>query len=165
MKLFEICLLLGTVFLFTACSTHKLVTTPVGMAAKTTFKTAKLSAKVIKETTLTASKAVLAPFDILVPDNTQVGMASWYGEDYHGKRTTSGEVYDMYKLTAAHCCLPLGTRVKVTNLTNGKSVTVRIIDRGPFKKDRIIDLSFVAAKEIGLIGHGTERVSIKVIKK
>lgn len=148
----------------TACGTTKLVTTPVGMATKTTLKAAKLSAKVVKETAVTTSKIALTPLDILIPDGTQVGMASWYGEDYHGNKTTSGEVYDMHKLTAAHCCLPLGTSVKVTNLANGKSVKVKINDRGPFKKGRIIDLSYAAAKEIGLIGAGTQKVKIKVIK-
>lgn len=164
MKLFEIYLLLGAMSFLTACGTTKLVTTPVGMATKTTLKAAKLSAKVVKETAVTTSKIALTPLDILIPDGTQVGMASWYGEDYHGNKTTSGEVYDMYKLTAAHCCLPLGTSVKVTNLANGKSVKVKINDRGPFKKDRIIDLSYAAAKEIGLIGAGTQKVKIKVIK-
>src|SRR5258708_5054952 len=76
------------------------------------------------------------------------GLASWYGYPYHGRKTASGEVYDMNQLTAAHKTLPLGTRVEVTNQTNGKQVEVRINDRGPFVEGRVIDLSYAAAKEI-----------------
>jgi len=81
-----------------------------------------------------------------------VGVASYYGPKFHGKKTASGEVFDMYKLTAAHRTLPFGTRVRVTNLENSKSVVVRINDRGPFIKGRIIDLSFEAARRIGITG-------------
>jgi len=94
---------------------------------------------------------------------TQVGVASWYGPGFHGKATTSGEVYDQHDLTAAHPSLPLGTRVAVTNLENGKQVEVRINDRGPFAKDRIIDLSYAAARALGLVGPGTAQVRIEVL--
>ncbi|MRI58855.1 MAG: septal ring lytic transglycosylase RlpA family lipoprotein [Epsilonproteobacteria bacterium] len=91
------------------------------------------------------------------------GIASWYGEDFHGKRTSNGEIYDMYDLTAAHKTLPMNTMVKVTNLRNGKSVVVRINDRGPFVAGRIIDLSYAAAKRIGLVGAGTAPVELEVL--
>ena len=100
-------------------------------------------------------------------DDEQVGYASWYGEKYHGRKTANGETYNMYALTAAHRTLPLGTVVRVTNLENGKSVIVRINDRGPFKDPgkRIIDLSYAAAKKIGAVEKGVVKVKIVVIKK
>ncbi|WP_457560850.1 septal ring lytic transglycosylase RlpA family protein [Caminibacter sp.] len=94
---------------------------------------------------------------------TQEGIASWYGPDFHGKYTSNGEVYNMYAYTAAHKTLPMNTIVKVTNLNNGKSVIVRINDRGPFVKGRIIDLSYAAGKKIGLDVTGTAPVKITVI--
>jgi len=90
------------------------------------------------------------------------GIASWYGKKFHGRKTSSGEVYNMYAKTAAHRTLPFGTHLQVTNLTNEKKTTVRINDRGPFVKGRIIDLSYTGAQEIGLIGPGTALVEIKV---
>lgn len=94
----------------------------------------------------------------------QTGIASWYGRDFHGKRTANGEIYDMYKLTAAHRTLPFNTFVEVENLENNQKIIVRINDRGPFVNDRIIDLSFKAAQEIEMEDQGTARVAIKVIK-
>ncbi|HHF53278.1 MAG TPA: septal ring lytic transglycosylase RlpA family protein [candidate division WOR-3 bacterium] len=94
----------------------------------------------------------------------EVGLASYYGRKFHGKKTASGEIFNMYKLTAAHRKLPFGTYVKVTNLENGRSVIVRINDRGPFKKNRIIDLSYEAAKRLGIISKGVARVKLEVIK-
>jgi len=93
-----------------------------------------------------------------------VGLASWYGGDFHGKRTSSKEIYNMYDLTAAHRTLPFGTYVIVTNLQNGKSVTVRINDRGPFVKGRIIDLSYAAARLLDMIGCGIVPVRIDVLQ-
>lgn len=90
-------------------------------------------------------------------------MASWYGHPYHGRRAANGEIYDMEKMTAAHRTLPFGTRVHVTNLTNGKEVEVRINDRGPFVDNRIIDLSRAAAERIEMIGPGTAKVRIVVL--
>lgn len=95
----------------------------------------------------------------------QTGVASWYGPDFHGKTTSNKEVYDMYDLTAAHNTLPFGTYVMVTNLNNGKSVTVRINDRGPFVKGRIIDLSYAAAKAVDMIGTGTAPVRLEILMK
>jgi rare lipoprotein A len=90
---------------------------------------------------------------------TEEGKASWYGAPFHGRRASNGEVYDMYKLTAAHRTLPFGTMVRVTNLDNGKSTTVRITDRGPFVDNRIIDLSLAAAREIESVGPRLEILS------
>ena len=91
------------------------------------------------------------------------GNASWYGNPFHGRRASNGEVYDMYKLTAAHRTLPFETMVRVTNLDNGKSTTVRITDRGPFVNNRIIDLSLAAAREIESVGPGVVPVRIEVL--
>jgi len=91
------------------------------------------------------------------------GVASWYGHPYHGRRTSNGEVYDMDQLTAAHLSLPFDTWVRVTNLENGRSVDVRINDRGPFLKNRIIDLSRAAARSINMIGPGTAPVRVEVV--
>jgi rare lipoprotein A len=94
---------------------------------------------------------------------TEEGNASWYGKPFHGRRASNGEIYDMYKLTAAHRTLPFDTMVRVTNLNNGKSTTVRITDRGPFVDNRIIDLSLAAAREIESIGPGVVPVRLEVI--
>jgi rare lipoprotein A len=96
--------------------------------------------------------------------DTETGLASWYGAPYHGRRAASGETYDMEQLTAAHKTLPFQTWVEVTNLDNGKRVDVRIIDRGPFVKGRIVDLSLAAARQIEMVGPGTARVKLKVIE-
>ncbi len=95
--------------------------------------------------------------------NELYGYASWYGHPYHGRKTASGEVYDMYQMTAAHKTLPLGTRVEVTNQSNGKQVEVRINDRGPFIEGRVIDLSYSAAREIQMIGPGIVPVSLRLL--
>lgn len=95
----------------------------------------------------------------------QTGRASWYGDKFHGKKTANGEIYNMHSLTAAHKTLPLGTWLHVENLENGKTVEVRVNDRGPFVGKRIIDLSYKAAVEIGMTGNGTARVRLKTIDK
>jgi rare lipoprotein A len=95
----------------------------------------------------------------------QTGIASWYGDDFHGKKTANGEVYDMHKKNAAHTILPFNTYVKVTNLSNKKYTIVRINDRGPFVKGRIIDLSYAAAKEIDLVDPGTTQVEVIALNK
>jgi len=91
------------------------------------------------------------------------GNASWYGNPFHGRRASNGEIYDMKKLTAAHRTLPFETMVRVTNLNNGKATTVRITDRGPFVENRIIDLSRAAAEEIESIGPGIVPVRVEVL--
>jgi rare lipoprotein A len=93
-------------------------------------------------------------------DFRQRGIASWYGREFHGQKTSSGQIYDMHAMTGAHKTLPLGTYVSVHNLRNGKRVVVRINDRGPFVRGRIIDLSYGAAKQIGLVGPGTAPVEV-----
>ncbi len=91
------------------------------------------------------------------------GNASWYGEPFHGRRASNGEIYDMYKLTAAHRTLPFETMVRVTNLSNGKSTVVRITDRGPFIENRIIDLSLAAAREIDSVAPGVVPVRVEIL--
>lgn len=93
-------------------------------------------------------------------DFSQQGIASWYGQKFHGRKTSSGEIYDMYAMTAAHKTLPLGTWVQVRGLDNGKQVVVRINDRGPFVHGRIIDLSYTAAQQMDMVGAGTARVEV-----
>lgn len=95
--------------------------------------------------------------------DTSNGRASWYGSDFHGKQTSSGEGYDMHAMTAAHKTLPMNTVVKVTNLVNNRTTVVRINDRGPFVESRIIDLSFAAAKEIDLVGKGSSDIRLEVL--
>lgn len=96
-------------------------------------------------------------------DSELQGVASWYGGKFHGRLTSSGEVFDTNDLTAAHKSLPFGTIVKVTNLDNGKSVVVRINDRGPFVEGRIIDLSRAAAEALGMLGLGVAHVSLEIV--
>jgi len=91
------------------------------------------------------------------------GVASWYGTKFHAQRTSSGERYNMLAMTAAHKTLPLPTYVQVTNLRNGKKIIVKVNDRGPFESNRLIDLSYVAAKKLGMLGHGTAYVDVKAI--
>jgi len=94
----------------------------------------------------------------------ETGVASWYGRDFDGKRTANGEIYDMHALSAAHKTLPLPTLVRVTNLDNGRSVIVRVNDRGPFVKDRLIDLSYAAAKKLGYARNGTAHVRVQSLE-
>ncbi|WP_251358326.1 septal ring lytic transglycosylase RlpA family protein [Kangiella sp. TOML190] len=92
-----------------------------------------------------------------------VGVASWYGKKFHGRRTSSGEIYDMYQFTAAHKTLPLPSYARVTNIDTGKTVVVKVNDRGPFVKNRLIDLSYAAAKKLGYDDKGTARVEVQVL--
>jgi rare lipoprotein A len=96
-------------------------------------------------------------------DAEEVGIASWYGNPYHGRASSSGEIYDMEKLTAAHRTLPFGTIVQVQNLTNDLTVDVRINDRGPFVDGRIIDLSRAAARQVQMLGPGTAKVRLRIL--
>ncbi|MFH1138221.1 MAG: septal ring lytic transglycosylase RlpA family protein [Pseudomonadota bacterium] len=91
------------------------------------------------------------------------GAASWYGQKYHGRKTSSGEIYNMHEMTAAHKTLPLQTWVRVTNLDNKKAVNLRINDRGPFAKGRIIDVSYAGAQELGMVGSGTAPVLLEAL--
>ena len=96
---------------------------------------------------------------------SEKGIASWYGKKFHGQRTSSGEVYDMYEMTAAHKTLPIPVYVEVSNLDNGRKAIVRVNDRGPFHEGRVIDLSYAAATKLGVAATGTANVSIRVIDK
>ena len=111
--------------------------------------------------TVPASKVALPPLPD--PRLSQTGIASWYGPGFHGKATASGEIYNQHDLTAAHQTLPLGTKVVVTNLENGSSTEVLINDRGPFAKNRIIDLSYAAAQLLNMVGPGTALVRLDII--
>jgi len=95
--------------------------------------------------------------------HVQIGISSYYGKEFHKKRTASGQIFDMYKISAAHKTLPLGTRIRVTNLKNGRSLTMTIIDRGPFVKGRILDVSYKAARKLSFVNEGTTKVRIDVL--
>jgi rare lipoprotein A len=99
----------------------------------------------------------------IAPRGVETGQASWYGKAHQGHLTASGERFDMHALTAAHRTLPFGTIVRVTHLKTGRSVDVRINDRGPYHSGRIIDLSYEAARKLGIVGRGTARVKVTVI--
>lgn len=99
-----------------------------------------------------------------VPPEGALGLASWYGQPYHGRPTASGEIYDMYRMTAAHRTLPFGSQVRVTNLDNGRKAEVRINDRGPFIPDRLIDLSYAAARKLGMIIAGVVPVRLELLR-
>ena len=96
--------------------------------------------------------------------DAEVGLASWYGRDFHGRSTASGERFDMHGLTAAHRTLPFGTPVEVRNPANGKRVVVRINDRGPHTRRRLIDLSYAAARDLGIAARGTAPVELRVLR-
>ena len=126
---------------------------------------ARLAASVALLITLSACGARRAPAPVPIArvGASEEGIASWYGDPYHGRRAANGEIYDMNKFTAAHPTLPFETWVRVKLLSTNKNTDVRIIDRGPFVKGRIIDLSRAAASEIGLLRSGTGKVRITVI--
>ena len=100
----------------------------------------------------------------LPPGHSEQGLASWYGKRFHGRKTASGEIFDMRQVSAAHKTLPLYSIVRVTNLNNGKQITVRINDRGPFVPKRLIDLSYTAAKELGMVDAGVVPVRVTVVE-
>jgi rare lipoprotein A len=115
--------------------------------------------------------AIYAPAPAAVPEATLQryeeigrGVASYYGKELAGNRTASGERFDPNGLTAAHRSLPLGTKLRITNLSNGEDVIVRVNDRGPFAKSRLIDLSFGAARDIGMVRTGTARVTVEILR-
>ncbi|MBL7993399.1 MAG: septal ring lytic transglycosylase RlpA family protein [Candidatus Kapabacteria bacterium] len=109
---------------------------------------------------VSTSDAIAAATSALV----QHGVASWYGPRFHGRRTANGEIYDMHDFTAAHLTLPLGTVIRVTNTENNKTTLVRVNDRGPYIEGRILDLSYSAAKAIGILGNGTGDVKVEVVE-
>ena len=112
----------------------------------------------------TAGLADLRPVPYFVPD-AESGQASWYGPRFHGRLTASGEIYNMYDLTAAHRRLPFGTTLRVTDLVSGRCVIVRINDRGPFIGRRVLDLSYAAAERLGMLHDGLARVRVEPLEK
>lgn len=138
--LLSICIL----FLFTACAKQTLTEPSVTHTYKQNGKKYQL---------ISSSK-----------NYKEKGVASWYGRKFNKKRTSSGERFNMYHMTAAHKTLPLSTYVQVTNLSNGKQVVVKVNDRGPFVSNRLIDLSYAAAKKLGMVGSGVAQVEIKAVK-
>ncbi|MBN2325578.1 MAG: septal ring lytic transglycosylase RlpA family protein [Candidatus Omnitrophica bacterium] len=145
---------LGVLFLsMTGCGGFKVVRIPIPIP---TFgigeqKTAKKDVESVDQQIQKSGKRV------------EIGQASWYGRKFHGKRTASGEKYSMYAMTAAHPTLPFDTKVKITNLDNGKTAYVRINDRGPFVKGRIIDVSRAAARKLGFELKGIAQVKIETL--
>lgn len=111
-----------------------------------------------------AAGAGAPPAPAPAPGWEETGVASWYGPGFHGRRTASGERFDMEAMTAAHRTLPFGTRVRVQNLDNGRAAEVRINDRGPFARGRVIDVSRAAARDLGMLGAGTARVRLRVVE-
>jgi rare lipoprotein A len=120
----------------------------------------------------TLGRATMRPYTVMGRNYTPMtrlepykarGIASWYGRRYHGKQTSSGEIYDMYAMTAAHTTLPIPSYVRVTNVANGKSVVLRVNDRGPFIDNRLIDLSYTAAYKLGILGGGSGMVEVESI--
>lgn len=112
---------------------------------------------------LVATGACAARRPLAAIEGPAEGLASWYGAEFHGRRAADGSRYNMYALTAAHQTLAFGTRVRVTNLANDRSVEVTITDRGPFVEGRIIDVSFAAAQRLGMVGQGVTRVRLEVV--
>ena len=133
-----------------------------GLGVMKFIKAAALAAALATGAVSVSAPVSLAQELVSVVD-TATGVASWYGGKFHGRRTASGETYNQHALTAAHRTLPFGTEVVVTNQNTGKSVVVRINDRGPFTGGRIIDLSHKAASQIGMINSGTARVTLEII--
>jgi rare lipoprotein A len=111
--------------------------------------------------TVPAVAAAIAPTAPTAAAFRQTGTASWYGKDFHGRRTATGDLFDMHGLSAAHRTLPLGSLIRVTNVENNRNITLRVNDRGPFIKSRVIDLTYGAARELGFAAEGTAQVVIE----
>jgi len=156
--------LLLTIFLFTGCS-QKSYDSDIDKFYKDTKNSKINNSREMHKYTMRPYSVFgikYYPFIANIGDKFD-GIASWYGPDFHSKKTSNGEIYDMYDMTAAHKTLPMNTVVRVDNLENGKSIVVRINDRGPFVRGRIIDLSNKAAREIEMVGKGTAKVKITVL--
>ncbi|MDD2896848.1 MAG: septal ring lytic transglycosylase RlpA family protein [Aliarcobacter sp.] len=156
--------LLLSIFLFTGCS-QKSYNTDIDKFYKDTKNSKINNSREMHKYTMRPYSVFgikYYPFIANIGDKFD-GIASWYGPDFHSKKTSNGEIYDMYDMTAAHKTLPMNTVVRVDNLENGRSVIVRINDRGPFVRGRIIDLSNKAAREIEMVGKGTAKVNITVL--
>ena len=141
------------------CGKKKVRVVPVAVSAPPVASPAPLP-----EPRETVNSSVPAkPPTVVPPGQKERGVASWYGHPYHGRRAANGEIYDMETLVAAHKTLPFQTWVRVRNLTNDKTINVRIIDRGPFVNNRIIDLSHLAAQKIDLVGPGVAQVELTIL--
>jgi len=157
MKLIVIFILIS---LLNACSFGVPIGTPKNISAKTNVKATPYK-KPTSYIVFGKQYTVLSSSDGYV----KRGVASWYGKKFHGRKTSNGETYDMLAMTAAHKTLPLPTKVSVKNLSNGKTIIVKVNDRGPFVNDRLIDLSYAAAKKLGIITKGTANVEIRALNK
>ena len=159
---------LGTVLvLCVACVPHPVYISSEVAKASAEYRAPSASAQRSPEP-VAAPRTTAHPVNAAQIDTSkayQLGVSSYYGKKFHGRKTANGEVFNMYKLTAAHRVLPLGTYVRVTNLSNGRWVEVKVNDRGPFIEGRILDLSFAAALEIEMVQAGTARVMIEIIKE
>jgi rare lipoprotein A len=153
---FKFLILIVPFFLLTACATKHHIILEEGIPPTE-------KREVLKEEKEEEKPAPPEQVEKRESKEVQYGVASWYGSDFHGKPTSSGEIYDMYQLTCAHKTLPLGTTVMVTNMENGKSLELKVNDRGPFVKERIIDLSYSAANILGMWEKGTALVKVEVI--
>jgi rare lipoprotein A len=153
-------LLLSVVFVFSSCARPRNHIVMVPPGKKTIVITPKKQGPGFRPYIVNGERYFPLPHS---HGFVQTGEASWYGKDFHGRPTASGAAYNMYQKTGAHKTLPLGTYVRVLNLENGKQTVVKINDRGPFVKGRIIDLSYVAARDIGLVGPGVARVRIEAL--
>lgn len=131
--------------------------------------TLALNSQLLKTSKVEKEKDVLERLSAVASNTvskfSQTGVASWYGRQFHGKKTASGEIFDQNALTAAHRSLPMNCYIKVTNKSNGKSVVVKVNDRGPFTGNRVVDLSYAAAKQIGIVNSGTGNVVIERVAK
>jgi rare lipoprotein A len=151
-------------FLATACGA--LLVCGVASAASSLDAVSPKSGSPGPNSSIKASRSEKAKVSKTAAKSTkvQVGTASWYGKQFHGRQTASGDTYDMFQFTAAHRSLPLGTLVKVTNLRNGKWVIVKVNDRGPYVGHRVMDLSYGAAQMLAFRQRGIERVKLEVIE-
>lgn len=167
--------LIFSALLFSACSTKKGYNYGSSSSSSSSYKKDRSSIKVAPQKIRNSKamhRATMRPYEVFGKKyyptlakvgDTYTGISSWYGPNFHAKKTSNGEVYNMYASTAAHKTLPMNTMVRVDNLENGKSVVVRINDRGPFVGTRIIDLSNKAARAIDMVAKGTAKVKITVL--
>ena len=153
-------LLIAIFFLITACGPRHHVVTDRRMPPSEKQEVKKEMSKEEKSVSEAKPEAKIEKGE---GKEVQYGVASWYGGEFHGRPTSSGEVYDMYQLTCAHNTLPLGTIVMVTNLENGRSLELKVNDRGPFVKERILDVSYAASQMLGMWEKGTALVKVEVI--
>ncbi|MEW6184675.1 MAG: septal ring lytic transglycosylase RlpA family protein [Thermodesulfobacteriota bacterium] len=166
--------ILSVCFFFLICGCAKAIITPMPQERAPAPPPARVPAEPVKKTTAPAKKTERKerPYSVngtwyfpvaSVAAYKEKGVCSWYGPDFHGKPTSSGETYDMHEYTAAHRTLPFNTQIRVKNPSNNKEIIVRVNDRGPFMKDRILDLSYSGAKALGLVGPGTARIELEAL--